>query len=417
MVWISGEADDAAYVGFRSREAIAFQRARARLSPATMPSRTRKAYDRRLADGRLTPDPSQIAVVEALSQLEKALARKSPLGGLFGPRAVRGVYLWGPPGRGKSLLMDLFYACTPEPRKKRAHFHAFLARVHDLMRQWREGDSRTRKAVFGQSRPKGGLPFGQSGGGDDPIRRVAELIASEARLLCFDELQVTDIADALILGRLFEALFEQDVVLAVTSNRAPDQLYLNGINRELFTPFIDLIEEKCVVVNVAGARDWRLDRLLGDRVWFAPADAEARAGFETLWSDLKGEQAECPARLTVLGREVVIDRTDGGLARATFARLCGTALGPQDYLAIAGRFHTLFVEDVPVLGPANHQEARRFVTLIDALYEAGTRLVTLAEAAPEALYAAGEGAFEFQRTISRLNEMSGAEWLARERSS
>ncbi len=365
-----------------------------------MPSRIRKAYDRRLADGRLTPDPSQVAVVAALSRLERDLGRR----GLFGGRPeVRGVYLWGPPGRGKSILMDLFYACVPEKRKKRAHFHAFLARVHDLMRQWREGDAETRKRVFGQSK------------GDDPIKPVAQLIASEARLLCFDELQVTDIADALILGRLFEAMFEQDVVLAVTSNRAPDQLYLNGINRELFTPFIDLIEQKCVVVSVSGARDWRRDRLMGDRVWFAPADAAARAGFEALWSDLKGEQAEGAARLKVLGRELVIERTDGGLARATFAELCGTALGPQDYLAIAERFHTLFLEDIPVLGPAKAQEARRFVTLIDALYEAGTRLVVLAEAAPGALYREGVGAFEFERTASRLNEMSGAEWLARER--
>jgi len=368
-----------------------------------MPSRLRKAYDRRLADGRLTPDPSQIAVVEALSRLERDLRKKAPLGGLFGASEVRGVYLWGPPGRGKSLLMDLFFACVPEPRKKRAHFHAFLARVHDLMRQWREGDAKARKAVFGQSK------------GDDPIRPVAELIASEARLLCFDELQVTDIADALILGRLFEALFEQNVVLAVTSNRAPDQLYLNGVNRDLFVPFIGMIETKCVVVTVAGARDWRLDRLMGDRVWFAPDDAGMRAGFEALWSDLKGEQAECPARLTVLGREVVIERTDGGLARATFEQLCGTALGPQDYLAIAARFHTLFLETVPVMGPANQQAARRFVTLVDALYEAGTRLVVLAGAAPEALYPTGVGAFEFQRTVSRLNEMAGAEWLARER--
>jgi cell division protein ZapE len=369
-----------------------------------MPSRLRQAYDRRLADGRLTPDPSQIAVVEALSRLEKDLRRKPVLGGLFGASEVRGVYLWGPPGRGKSILMDLFFACVPEKRKKRAHFHAFLARVHDLMRQWREGDAAARKAVFGQWK------------GDDPIKPVAELIASEARLLCFDELQVTDIADALILGRLFEALFEQKVVLAVTSNRAPDQLYLNGINRELFVPFIDLIAAKCVVVSVSGARDWRLERLMGDRVWFNPADAACRAAFEALWSDLKGDQAECPARLKVLGREVVIARTDGGLARATFAELCASALGPQDYLAIADRFHTLFVEDIPVLGPDNHQEARRFVTLIDALYEAGTRLVALAAAAPEALYPAGVGAFEFQRTVSRLHEMAGADWLARERS-
>lgn len=369
-----------------------------------MGSRIRAAYEKRLADGRLTADPSQVPVVEALGRLEIDLGRKGPLGGLLGrPPEVRGVYLWGPPGRGKSLLMDMFFACAPEPRKTRAHFHAFMARVHGLIREWREGDAAARRAVFGQWK------------GDDPIRPVAELIASEARLLCFDELQVTDIADALILGRLFEALFDQRVVLAVTSNRAPDQLYLNGINRELFLPFIDLIEARCEVVAVAGARDWRLDRLMGDRVWFTPPDAAARAGFEALWSDLKGEQEECPARLTVLGRELVIERTDGGLARATFDQLCARPLGPQDYLAIAERFHTLFVEDVPVLGPANHHEARRFVTLIDALYEAGTRLVALAEAAPEALYRKGVGAFEFERTVSRLNEMSGAEWLARER--
>lgn len=368
-----------------------------------MGSRIRAAYEKRLADGRLTPDPSQVPVVEALARLEIALGRKGLFGGLLGgPPEVRGVYLWGPPGRGKSILMDLFYACAPERRKKRAHFHAFMARVHGLIRQWREGDAEARKAVFGQWK------------GDDPIKPVAELIASEARLLCFDELQVTDIADALILGRLFEALFEQKVVLAVTSNRAPDQLYLNGINRELFLPFIDLIEARCEVVSVAGARDWRLDRLMGDRVWFTPPDEAARAGFEALWADLKGEQEECPAHLTVQGREVVIERTDGGLARATFADLCRRALGPQDYLAIAERFHTLFLEDVPVLGPEKQQEARRFVTLIDALYEAGTRLVTLAEAPPEALYRKGVGAFEFERTVSRLNEMAGAEWLARE---
>src|SRR5690606_8414933 len=199
----------ASYVGFRSREAIAFQRRRRSLSPRSMGSRIRAAYEKRLADGRLTPDPSQVPVVEALARVEIDLGRKGPLGGLLGgPPEVRGVYLWGPPGRGKSILMDLFFACAPEKRKKRAHFHAFMARVHALIRQWREGDAAARKVVFGQWK------------GDDPIRPVAELIASEARLLCFDELQVTDIADALILGRLFEALFEQRVVLAVTSNRA-----------------------------------------------------------------------------------------------------------------------------------------------------------------------------------------------------
>jgi cell division protein ZapE len=217
----------------------------------------------------------------------------------------------------------------------------------------------------------------------------------------------------MILGRLFEALFERRVVLAVTSNREPGELYAHGINRQLFLPFIDLLRGRCDVVPVAGDHDWRRDRLAGRQVWFAPVDDDARAGFESLWCDLKGDEPEEPAHLKVLGREVVIDRTAGGLARATFAELCGRPLGPQDYLAAAERFHDLFLEDVPLLTPANHHEARRLVTLVDALYEAGTRLVVLAAAAPEALYPAGVGAFEFERTVSRLNEMASASWLAR----
>ncbi|WP_374515645.1 cell division protein ZapE [Brevundimonas sp.] len=365
-----------------------------------MPSRIRTAYEERLADGRLTPDPSQRPVVDALARVERDLGRR----GLFGRvPETRGLYLWGPPGRGKSLLMDLFCACAPEPRKTRAHFHVFMARVHGLIRQWREGDAAERKRVFGQAK------------GDDPIRPTAELIASESRLLCFDELQVTDIGDAMILGRLFEALFELKVVLVVTSNRAPEQLYLNGINRQLFLPFIDMIRERCEVVEVGGARDWRLDRIMGGRVWYAPDDMGRRMAFDHLWNDLKGEQDEAPTTLHVQGREVTLERTDGGLARATFAELCARPLGAQDYLAVAERFHTLFLEGVPVLGPHNHHEARRFVTLVDALYEAGTRLVALAEARPEELYREGVGAFEFERTVSRLHEMAGADWMARER--
>ena len=359
-----------------------------------MPSHIARAYAERLKSGQWTADPAQKAAVEALTQLEKDLGKR----GLFGGAPeVRGVYLWGPPGRGKSILMDLFCANAPEPRKTRAHFHAFMARVHDLVRQWREGDSKSRKAVFGTHK------------GDDPIPPIAKLIASEARLLCFDELQVTDIADAMILGRLFEALFEDKVVLAITSNRAPEDLYKNGINRQLFVPFIDIIRDRCAVVETAGARDWRLDRLSSAQVWHTPDD---RAGFEELWRELKGGEPEEPAHLAVLGRDVVVERTVGSMARARFADLCGRPLGPQDYLAVAARFHTLFLEDVPILGPSNQQEARRLVTLVDALYEAKTKLIVLAAARPEALYTEGVGAFEFERTVSRFNEMQSKDWLA-----
>ena len=362
-----------------------------------MPSALRKAYAERLETGRLKHDPAQTAALDHLEALETRLRRR----GLFGGRPkVRGLYLWGPPGRGKSMLMDLFYAGAPEPRRKRAHFHAFMARIHDLIRQWRESDAAARRRVFGQHR------------GDDPIGPVADLIAREARLLCFDELQVTDIADAMILGRLFEALFDQGVVLAVTSNREPGDLYRDGINRQLFLPFIDLIRDRCEVVEVAGPQDWRVGRLGASRVWYAPADdIGRRQAFDHLWQDLRGDEPEEPAVLRVDGREVVIDRTVGGMARASFESLCARPLGPHDYLALAERFHTLFLEDLPLLDEGRHSEARRLVTLIDALYEAKVRLVTLAAALPEALYPRGIGAFEFERTVSRLNEMSSRAWI------
>jgi len=381
---------------FRRREATAFQKRAGGLRALPMPSRLRTAYDKRIQSGQLSPDPAQEEAIAALSRLSHDLKRRGRFGKV---PTVTGVYLWGPPGRGKSMLMDLFFACAPEKRKTRAHFHAFMARVHGLIRQWREGDKAQRKAVFGTHR------------GDDPIEPVAELIAAESRLLCFDELQVTDIADAMLLGRLFDALFERGVVLAVTSNRAPDQLYLHGINRQLFLPFVDRLTQRCEVLEVAGARDWRLDRLAAGRLWFEDGDA----AFDTLWADLRGDEPEEPAHLTVLGRDVVIARTAGGMARAGFAELCGRALGPQDYLAIAERFHTLFLDAVPVLDPGQRNEASRFVTLIDALYEARARVVVRAAAGPDALYPAGDGAFEFERTASRLHEMTSADWLAQAR--
>jgi cell division protein ZapE len=361
------------------------------------------AYRERLQSGALKPDPAQEAGVAALSRLEAELnAAGEPSFGLSffkRPKSLRGVYLWGPVGRGKSMLMDLFFEAAPVTKKRRVHFQAFMAEIHGLIDQWRKSDAAARKARFGQSR------------GDDPIAPAAELVAEEARLLCFDELQVTDIADAMILGRLFEALFERGVVLVATSNRAPDDLYKDGLNRQLFLPFIAMLKARLDVVRIGGPTDFRLDLLRSARVYFTPIDVEAEAGFDALWRDLLGGAAETGATLEVLGRQVRLPRTEGGLLRGSFASLCGQALGPQDYLAIAARFHTVFLEAVPVLTPDKRDAARRLVTLIDTLYEAGTRLVVLAAAEPDDLYPAGDGAFEFERTASRLHEMRSAAWL------
>ena len=365
-----------------------------------MPVDLPRAYQTLIDEGRLTPDPSQQPALEALARVEADVEAK-PKHRLFGKaEPVSGLYLWGPPGRGKSLLMDLFCETVDEPRKRRAHFHAFMAEVHARIKTWRTGDRAQRKAVFGTAK------------GDDPIQPLAELIAREARLLCFDELQVTDIADAMILGRLFEALFNAGVVLVATSNRAPDDLYKDGINRQLFTPFIAEIKQRCRVVELTGARDWRLERLKAAKVWFTQ---DQRGDFDALWEDLKGKAAEAPAILEVAGRETVIARTAGPLARETFANLCDRPLGASDYLALAARFDTLFLEDVPLLTPDRKDTAKRFVTLIDALYQAKTRLVVLAEAEPERLYPEGTGAFEFERTVSRLHEMRSTGWLDQDR--
>ena len=373
----------------------------ARYSPA-MPQSLRSAYRERLAQGALKPDPAQAAAVEVLCRLESELngqGEPSFLSFLKKPKALKGVYLWGPVGRGKSMLMDLFFDSAPVEKKRRAHFYAFMAEVHGLIDQWRKGDAAARKRVFGQAK------------GDDPIAPTAALIASQARLLCFDELQVTDIADAMILGRLFEALFEDGVTLVATSNRPPDDLYKDGINRQLFVPFIELIKARLDPVTVRGPNDYRLDRLRGAEVYLSPPDAAHRQAFEALWSDLLDGEAEGPAAIEVLGRKLRFARAAGGMLRATFDELCAAALGPQDYLALAERFHTLFLEDLPTLGPARRNEARRLVTLIDALYEAQAKLVVLAEAEPDDLYPAGDGAFEFERTASRLQEMRSAAWL------
>ena len=362
------------------------------------------AYRQRLELGDIEADAGQARALDALVRLEADLNARGEPSFLArfrrpGDDGIQGVYLWGPVGRGKSMLMDLFFATAPIAKKRRDHFYAFMAEVHGLIKAWRAGDAAARRAQFGNAK------------GDDPIAPVAELIASQAQLLCFDELQVSDIADAMILGRLFEALFARGVILVATSNRAPDDLYQGGINRQLFEPFIDMLKARMQVVTVAGPRDHRLERLRGRQVYFSPANAANRAAFDGLWRGQLNGGGETGVEVDVLGRRLDFPHAAGGLVRATFQALCGETLGSQDYLAVAAQSHTVFLEDVPVLSPDRRDEARRLVWLIDALYEARTRLVVLAAAEPDNLYPKGDGSFEFERTASRLQEMRSAAWM------
>jgi len=372
-------------------------------SPASLLS-VGAAYARRLKDGFIAPDAAQAAGVEALARLEgdlNALAEPGFSLPFLNRRreAPRGVYLYGPVGRGKSMLMDLFFDSAPVARKRRVHFHAFMAEVHGLIDAWRKGDVGERKARFGTAK------------GDDPIAPTALLLSQDARLLAFDEFHVVDIADAMILGRLFEALWARGVVIVATSNRAPDELYEGGLNRQLFLPFIEALKARMEVVRIAGPKDFRLDRLKGERIYFSPLEPEMEAGFDALWRTLLDGQEETGVTLEVKGRKLRLPHVAGGHLRATFVSLCGAALGAGDYLAIAQAFHTVFLEDVPCLGAENRNEAARFVSLIDALYEAKAKVAVLAAAEPEALYPSGDGAFEFERTVSRLQEMRSAAYL------
>jgi cell division protein ZapE len=342
----------------------------------------------RVREGRLKPDPAQAAVLPHLDRLAQDLARPQPGGvwSLFGraPEPVRGLYLWGGVGTGKSMLMDLFLETVAVP-VRRQHFHAFM--------QWVQG----------------ALNRARAAGTPDALAPVAEEVAGEARLLALDEMQVTDIADAMILGRLFQGLFERGVALVTTSNRPPGDLYKDGLNRALFLPFIAMIEGECAVVELASPTDHRQGRLKGQGRYFCPVDAEARAAMAAVWDGLTGGEAR-PIALRVMGREVKVPLFHNGCARASFFDLCGRPLGPADYLALAEAVRVLLIDEVPRLGSENFNQARRFVTLIDALYEARVTLFASAAAPPERLYVEGEGAFEFARTASRLREMQGADW-------
>ncbi len=358
------------------------------------------AYRRRVAEGALDADPAQRLAVEKLQLLAMRLrdyhpARPKRVGiGLFGwgrdrleEKPIPGLYLYGGVGRGKSMLMDLFFETAPVSPKRRVHFHAFMQEVHR------------------------GIAAARETGVSDPVRPVADAIADGATLLCFDEMQISDITDAMLVGRLFERLFERGVVVVTTSNRAPDELYKDGLNRNLFLPFIALIRERLEVHQLASAVDHRLDRLHGEAVYHCPLGPAATAALDASWTRLVGGPG-APLTLTVQGRAVTLPAYRNGVARASFAELCQRPLGPADFLAIADAIEVLILDDVPVLAKARNNEAKRFVTLIDALYEAKVRLICSAAAAPDALYPEGEGAFEFARTASRLHEMQGAAWGA-----
>lgn len=353
------------------------------------------AYEHRVATGGLTADPAQADCARRLDHLADAVERyagqrSSLFGRLVGRRTdvPRGLYVHGGVGRGKTMLMDLFFAEVRVAKKRRSHFHAFMADIHDRIAE-------ARKSAEG-----------------DPLPTVAARLAAETQLLCFDELFVRDIADAMVLGRLFRGLFEAGVVVIATSNAVPQDLYKNGLNRQLFLPFIDEIEDRMDVVELASAQDFRLAKLSGQQLYFSPADASARAALDRHWVRLTGETASKSGRLEVKGRTIVVPQSAMGAARFAFPDLCEAALGPLDYLAVAKDFHTVFIDHIPVLGPARRNEARRFITLVDALYDNHVCLIASAEAEPPALYPAGEGADHFQRTASRLMEMRSEAFLA-----
>ncbi|WP_371155715.1 cell division protein ZapE [Jannaschia sp. 2305UL9-9] len=339
-------------------------------------------YDARVADGTLTPDPAQKAALDPLEEVRKLL-EQPPKRGLFGrrkaPDGIMGCYLWGGVGRGKSMLMDLFHEASPVP-SRRVHFHAFMQQAHEAMHE-----ARTAGTV-------------------DALGPFADAVIADVRVLCFDEMQITDITDAMIVGRLFEKLFAGGVRVVTTSNRVPDDLYKDGLNRALFLPFIDMLKDRMLVHELVSPRDYRQDRLSGEPRYFVGGGA-----LDDVWARLSGGRSE-GLTLRIKGRDLQLRDFSSGVARASFDQLCGRPLGAGDYLALAQAVRVLILTDVPRLDRAHGNETRRFVTLVDALYEAGVKLIVSAEAEPEDL--SGPDVFEFERTASRLREMQAEGWGA-----
>ncbi len=358
-------------------------------------------YNALVAAGELRPDREQAAAALRLAGLATALEatpkRGSVLWRALGrlPDPPKGVYLWGGVGRGKSMLMDLFYGCVDIRRKRRVHFHEFMIEVHARIAEERRKEA------------------------GDPIVPVAIAMVGEARLIAFDEMVVNNSADAMILSRLFTAMWARGLTVVATSNRPPADLYKDGLNREHFLPFIDLIGEKMDVLPLNGPTDYRLDRLGSMTMWHVPNGPDATAALSAAFFRMTDYPVEDRARVPTedipvgAGRTLHVPKSLKGVAVFSFRKLCGEARGAADYLAVARRYHTVFLVGVPRLGPENRNEAARFVTLVDALYEHHVKLIAAADATPDQLYTSGDGAFEFQRTVSRLREMQSDIYLAK----
>ncbi|MCF6219786.1 MAG: AFG1 family ATPase [Robiginitomaculum sp.] len=364
--------------------------------------------NKRVQAGALRADAEQSITAAKLDELLEQMQTYKPKRTLRGwASAPNGLYIWGGVGRGKSMLMDMFFDAAPtrpkSPTKSRVHFHAFMQDIHRRIGAWRKLSPKKRRAQ----------PNYVRGAGDDPIAPTAKAIASEATLLCFDEFHVTDITDAMILSRLFTALLARGVVIVATSNRAPDELYKDGLNRKLFLPFIELLKQKLDVLAMGGDEDHRLRKFNKAPMYYSPLGAKADAGIEAIWQRLIKPNKPQMQILKVQGREISLLAATG-TARADFADLCDRALGAADYLMIAKSFTTLILENVPIMSLHNRNEAKRFVTLIDTLYEHKTKLVLSADATPDKLYDTGDGAFEFERTTSRLMEMRSDEYIGQE---
>jgi cell division protein ZapE len=378
-------------------------------SAAPLPDEVRlgplPAYRALIARGTLASDPQQALAAERLQLLWARLRGYDPapkptqantLISRFWRRHVEeadnyphGLYLVGEVGRGKSMLMDLFFAAADVTRKRRIHFHQFMQEAHARIFAWKQRNPLT----------------------EDPIPPLADAIASEAALLCFDEFQVNDIADAMILGRLFQALFDRQVVVVATSNIVPDDLFKGQPGRDAFLPFIALIKQRLDVLVLESGRDFRRARLRAMPTWHVPSDASADAALDRAFAAVTAGKPAHPDRLTIMGRTLTVPMAADGVARFDFQALCGTPLGAGDYLALATHFHTLVLDGIPRLSPDNYDEARRFITLIDALYDHRVKLIASADAQPDQLYQRGDGARAFERTASRLEEMQSQDWL------